>query len=339
MRFLTSNYSRLVLACAVLMAVIIVGWPFLLSPTDETDPTYGELPASDDRDIPPSANLLFVGDVMLARGVEWRILQEGIEYPLGDMKEFLSGYDATIGNFEGTYREAQFVENGGVMTFDTTRANVDMLADVGFDFLSIANNHGDDYGPAVTQSTRETIVAAGMTPFGDPNDGGAYIARTTINGINISLIGWHAFGEYAETIVDDIAAEKAAGQFVIVYPHWGPEYQAQPHQDAEVVPGHMFVDAGADIVIGAHPHVIQTIETYNDAPIIYSLGNFLFDQDFSVETMQGLTLGLEVTDTEMTLTFHPVGLKKQKTTLMSDEDAAAVLARYDLPATMTIPRK
>lgn len=287
---------------------------------------------------PPTepAHLLFVGDIMLARGVEWRIGKTSLTYPLSDIVEYLSAPDLTIGNFEGTIRNTPNQELDG-FTFDTTPAIAQTVADAGIDFVSLSNNHSDNYGSAVVDSTRSTITSLGMTPFGDPYTSKDFIGHATINGIAMSFIGFHAFGEEPESIIDAINAEKAAGNFVIVFPHWGNEYQDTP-SPAQTDAAHLFIDAGADAIIGAHPHVIQTYENYKGVPIIYSLGNFLFDQDWSIPTQQGLTLGFDIDTDSITMTFVPISDAKEHVTLMNADDATKVLSAHNLPSTLKISR-
>ncbi len=319
--------------------VLLVLWPKF--PSSNTLTSSVHLPESTQRSEPlpePQLTLLFVGDIMLARGVEWRIGIEGLDYPLSEMTSTIESADLAIGNFEGTIREVQTIEPGGSFAFDTTPEIAGMLADVGFDVLSLANNHGDDHGASTTTFTRDTLISLGMLPFGDPLDSASHVIQVDRDSFALSFIGYHAFLEDIEPITAAIATEKAAGRFVIVVPHWGPEYQATPHADAEVEPAHAFVDAGADLVIGAHPHVIQTIETYNGVPIIYSLGNFLFDQDWSVPTQQGMTAFVTLTEDDITLDFSTVQVTKQKTTPMSAEESEVLLATYDIPVTLTLPR-
>ncbi len=289
-------------------------------------------------ETPPSkpANLLFVGDIMLARGVEWKIGKTNLDYPLSDIADYLSAPDLTIGNFEGTIRETPNQELDG-FTFDTTPEIAKMVADAGIDIVSLSNNHSDNYGSAVVQSTRSTIASLGMTPFGDPYASKDFVGHATINGLSISFIGFHAFGEEPESIVDAIKAEKAAGNFVIVFPHWGNEYQDTP-SIAQTDAAHLFINSGADAIIGAHPHVIQTYENYKGVPIMYSLGNFLFDQDWSVPTQQGLTLNVSIDSQFLTLTFVPVDVVHAHTTVMNADDAANILSAHNLPIIIKIPR-
>ncbi|MEK7633127.1 MAG: CapA family protein [Patescibacteria group bacterium] len=289
-----------------------------------------------DRSSVTIARLLFVGDIMLARGVEWRIGKTSLTYPLSDITDYLSAPDLTIGNFEGTIRDTPNQELDG-FTFDTTPAIAQTIADAGIDFVSLSNNHSDNYGSTVVASTRSTIASLGMTPFGDPYVSKDFIGHATINGIAISFIGFHAFGEEPESIVDSIKAEKAAGNFVIIFPHWGNEYQNTPSA-AQTDAAHLFIDSGADAIIGAHPHVIQTYENYKGAPIIYSLGNFLFDQSWSVPTSQGLTLGFDIDAESITMSFAPISITKEHVTLMNTDDAAKILSEHNLPLVLKISR-
>jgi poly-gamma-glutamate capsule biosynthesis protein CapA/YwtB (metallophosphatase superfamily) len=90
----------------------------------------------------------------------------------------------------------------------------------------------------------------------------------------------------------DIAAARTAGaDVVIVFPHWGVEYRAKPTAGQRNL-AHLAIDAGADLVIGNHPHWVEGMEVYKGKPIWYALGNFVFDQTWSEPTMEGITLDL-----------------------------------------------
>ncbi len=301
------------------------------NPTPSNSPFAGGELSSDE----PVA-LLFIGDIMLARGVEWRIGLNDLSYPLSGIAEYLSTSDLTIGNFEGTIRDEPNQELDG-FTFDTTPEIAQMVAEAGVDVVSLSNNHSDNYGSTVVTSTRDTITALGMTPFGDPYDSAHHVAHVTVNNLPLAFIGFHAFAEEPESILTTIATEQAAGNFVIVFPHWGNEYETEPSV-AQTEAAHLFVEAGAHAIIGTHPHVIQTYEQYRGVPILYSLGNFLFDQDFSAETQQGLTLGFFIDDESISMSFVPVSIIKSRVTLMNADDASTVLAEHDLPATLKIAR-
>ena len=99
---------------------------------------------------------------------------------------------------------------------------------------------------------------------------------------------------YKENVLEDIAAVRDEVDVVILTLHWGIEYQHLPESYQSQM-AKDFIDAGADVIIGHHPHCIQGVETYHGGLIFYSLGNFIFDQDWSLQTRQGLALELELT--------------------------------------------
>ena len=292
------------------------------------------LPQAADRLVPLPDNdgvtITFVGDIMLARAVERTIVANGTAWPFAKLGELFTGSDLVIGNLEGTVRDERNIEVVNQMVFDTTPANVTLLAAAGFTHLSLANNHTDDYGAQVTLDTRQTVINNGMAPFGDPFESENFIVRENIGGVSLSLIGFHAFGQTSEEIIDAIKAEEAQGRFVIVYPHWGPEY-IETAPATEVLPAAAFIQAGADLIVGAHPHVIQNVEIIGDVPVIYSLGNFLFDQNFSADTMRGLTVQIKITAGALGLNFTPISIVDAQTLLMTDAEALAVCNEFSLP--------
>ncbi len=291
-----------------------------------TEPTPEVVSETDD-----SITLKFVGDIMLGRNVEQYIRTYGTAYPFAKAGNLLTDHDLLIGNFESTVREEENIEGTNVMSFDTTPVNVTMLAEQGFDLLSLSNNHADDFGKTVGQFTRDTITAAGITPFGDGWESEKFVAHKTVNGVPFAFIGYHTFNETTDGVVEAIKTEKAAGNFVVVMPHWGTEYVRDP-SSSQVTAAHMFVDAGADVIIGAHPHVIQTTEIYKNVPIIYSLGNFLFDQDWSEATKRGMTVSLTITPDKLNLLFEPIYLEKRQMMPATEPKRQEMLETLGVPS-------
>lgn len=281
---------------------------------------FGKPLEEDPVDEPLSTRLVFTGDIMLARAVEWTIRTEGSFYPflLWD-HDMLTGADAVIGNFEGTIRETERIEQTNVMAFDTLPEYIPALADAGFTHLSLSNNHADDFGQATTDFTRMTLSEGGVTPFGDPFSSEAHVTRI-LGDIPVSLLGFHAFNEDATSLLSTIQEEDAAGNFVIVYPHWGNEYEHHP-SSAQITAAELWIAAGADLIIGAHPHVVQRAEIIHDVPIVYSLGNFLFDQDFSRATQVGAVLDVTISQDDIALVFSPVEIQGRQMFVNHTEDA------------------
>ncbi len=357
----------------VTLGISVFAGVFLLFPgdvriermnTDETDKTPHVI-AEENREggveiseeLPKETYLVFTGDIMMARAVEWTMKEKGSAYPFAKWDTSLfKGADAVIGNFESTIREKENIEKADVLNFDTLPQYISSLKDTGFTHLSLANNHADDFGQTTTDFTRANIAANNLTPFGDPFAGKTFI--THLDGdIPITLIGFHAFGEPPTGIIETITAESAAGNFVIIFPHWGNEYQHTP-SIAQTSAAQIWINAGADLIIGAHPHVVQRVEMIDDVPVVYSLGNFLFDQDFSEDTKTGaivnvnikedadevsptldplLTSPLERGRKFLTLSFAPVRITNRQMTIDHeyDDELSAWLNLSSL--TMTIP--
>ncbi|NBS69176.1 hypothetical protein EBT31_09730 [bacterium] len=157
-----------------------------------------------------------------------------------------------------------------------------------------------------------------MTPFGDPFASEEFVTRIE-GGIPVSIIVFHAFNETAESILDAIQKEDAAENFVIVYPHWGNEYEHSP-SPAQTSAAHLWIEAGADLIVGVHPHVVQSIDTIDGVPVIYSLGNFLFDQDFSRAKQIGAVVDVVITEEDLSFTFSPVEIKGRQMFINHEED-------------------
>lgn len=323
-----------VLGVSLFLAIFFV----LPDPKDLEVPYFIQtyLPQAADRPLPlpePAAEkrvtISFVGDIMMARAVERAIVENGTDWPFAKLGNLFEGSDIVVGNLEGTVRPNRNLEVVNQMVFDTTPDNLEILSKAGFTHLSLANNHADDYGNQVTADSRQAVIDHGLVPFGDPYNSENFIVRENIGGMSLSFIGFHAFGETSAELLDAIESEDEQGRFVIVYPHWGPEY-LETAPPSETAPAQAFINAGADLIIGAHPHVIQNVEVIGDVPVIYSLGNFLFDQDFSPETKRGLTVQVEITETNIELDFTPVSIVGRQTFPMSEPDATAVCDEFSL---------
>jgi poly-gamma-glutamate synthesis protein (capsule biosynthesis protein) len=180
------------------------------------------------------------------------------------------------------------------------------LAFAGFDVLSVANNHIWDFGPVAFTDTLTHVASAGIAAVG----GGADLARArapvvrTAGGSRVAFLaytnllpasagagqakpGANLYDE--RSFAEDIAVARGMADIVVVSFHAGEEYQTAPN-DWQTRVYRAAVDAGADLVIGHHPHVVQPVERYRNGWIAYSLGNFVFDQNFSAATMSGLMI-------------------------------------------------
>ncbi len=246
-----------------------------------------------------SLTLLAVGDIMLDRSVMLKTQAAGdYNHPFLLIDPLFKEYNLHLANLEGPITTNTSVSNGtggARFTFTFSPKFVDPLKQR-FEFLSLANNHEQNFGQKGIDQTRKFLGDAGVHYFGDPNNVAAFISvTTTYNNISMAFVGYHQLVETGfENVIAEVKKLDSQVDVVIAMPHWGVEYQTEKPYPTQVSDAHALIDAGVDIIIGAHPHVVQPIEVYKDKVIFYSLGNFIFDQYFSEETQTGLAVGLQI---------------------------------------------
>lgn len=263
---------------------------------------------------PRAITITFVGDMMFDRYIRSWAERNSYEDLLKNVKERLLESDLVIGNLEGPITNFETIYTHGsipnnfTFTFDPKVAEV--LKEAGFGIVSLDNNHIFDYGREGAKQTIQNLTAAGISYFGNPDD--RRILYKEIEGIKLAFLSYNQF------ILPDLpgllAHIKEASQksdYVIVFPHWGNEYEFLPTSN-QVSLARQFIDYGADIVIGAHPHVIQTKEIYKGKIIYYSLGNFVFDQYFNEDVKCGAMITFELNKNEI------LNIKEEFTYLSSD---------------------
>jgi poly-gamma-glutamate capsule biosynthesis protein CapA/YwtB (metallophosphatase superfamily) len=259
--------------------------------------------------------LIFVGDIMLDRGVELKIKNVGggdFKFPFLKIADYLKSADLTFGNLEGPISDKGY-KVGSENSFRFDPKAIDGLAAAGFDVLSVANNHMIDYTGEALRDTFSRLKTANIdyagggfnaTEAGNPivkeieNTKFAFLAYTSVcipqwkpsettSGINcISETD-------IEKVKEQIKKAKETADIVIISIHTGNEY-TQNITKFQNDFSKAAIDAGADMVVGHHPHVAQKYEIYKDKYIFYSLGNFIFDQSFSTGTMEGLLVKMTV---------------------------------------------
>ncbi|PIR57938.1 MAG: hypothetical protein COU71_01305 [Parcubacteria group bacterium CG10_big_fil_rev_8_21_14_0_10_38_31] len=251
----------------------------------------------------------FVGDIMLDRNVENSVYKNG----KGDFSfifenvDFLAESDITFGNLEGPMSD-KGEDLGNLYSFRMNPAVALSLKGTGFDVLSVANNHSADWGKDAFLDTLNRLNLSGIVSVGggiDRKDAENLRiierSRAKVGFIAFSDIGpkWFEAGDnnpgilLAKTELVQELVRKAKGQvdYIVVSFHFGNEYETVPNSRQERF-ARLAIDSGANIVVGHHPHVVQKIELYNGGLIAYSLGNFIFDQNFSEETMEGALLNV-----------------------------------------------
>lgn len=280
-------------------------------PVRNASPTLAPASASSNPALETPVTLAFTGDVMFGRTVNSHMLATAPSdpYPFTYTADFLRRFDLTIGNLEcvisklGAPVPKPYVFRGDARAYDR-------LLTAGFDLVSVANNHSGDYGKAAFLDEFLTLPAHGLTPIGGGHN--KQQAHTpifkTVRGTTIAFLAYDEIDPYSFAATDstpghawlneadlrrDLAHARQSADFVITFVHWGIEYFTglTPHQRylAQVA-----IDSGADLVVGAHPHVIEPYEFYKGKLIIYSLGNFVFDNMYEEVVRRGNILTLTI---------------------------------------------
>ncbi len=241
-----------------------------------------------------SVTLLFGGDLMFDRYIRTQMNRFGADFPLAELRTTLAQADMVIANLEGPITEQPSVSETSVIgarenyifTFDPAVAQV--LRDAPIDLVNLGNNHILNFGEEGVKTTHQALDRAGVAWFGSPlaSDDTRFFVRD-IRGTRVAFVNYNQFGKDGRSrAFADIARANTQADFVVLYTHWGTEYV--PVTEATRALAHRFVEAGVDVLIGSHPHVVQEHEVYQGKPIYYSLGNFVFDQYFDTATQQGL---------------------------------------------------
>jgi poly-gamma-glutamate synthesis protein (capsule biosynthesis protein) len=244
---------------------------------------------------------------MLDRGLGAVIQSGNLAYPFAKVAPLLQNADITVGNMESALGDVGTpVEKS--YPFRAPPAAAQAIALGGFDVVSLANNHGMDYGPEALLQAIELLQAQGVAPIGaGANFEAAHTPHLTqVNGLSMAFLGyvnvpveassrfdtavWDATETtpglawgYPDVIAQDVTAVRPEADLVIVVLHSGFEYIEEPGEQ-QMAAAHAAIDAGADLVIGHHAHILQGIEYYNNGVIVYGLGNFAFEIDGPPET-------------------------------------------------------
>ena len=280
--------------------------------------------------------IFFGGDIMLGRAVATKIAKNGSDVFFNKIKDPVLSADYAVANLEGPITAINNSPDND-MRFHFDPALATQLAATGFDAFSLANNHMLDQGAQGFLDTKNNLTAAHLGYFGDASDDNGSVLHFTVGGNNFTVIGAQDVYRQIDPVAigKEIAAEKSAGNFVIIYPHWGVEYShAATARQTKLA--FAFIDAGADMVVGSHPHVMEGIEIYKGKPIFYSLGNLVFDQYFSTDTQQGVGLRLNIDASGSTsVDLLPYEIPQSQPTLAVADQRTKLLqalASYSSPA-------
>ena len=290
-------------------------------------------------------SIAVTGDVMFARNMEGVLSSDSS--PFAGVSNVTSNVDLLIINFENAATNSENAVKGDVPLkcdpkyVPLAKANNRTIA-------TLANNHVCDYGFTGMRDTIKYLKDAGITPMGageNASDAQKSVTQN-INNRDITVLNYmdsNNFAEYdyqslpyandsspgysaynSEDAKKQISEARANGSdFIMVSMHFGNEYSMSPNTDQEKI-AHELIDYGADIVVGAHPHVPQGVEMYKGKPICYSLGNFMFDLG-TESTLNDYMIKVELVNDTGVLTLYPVNINGYLPHIMSPDDGKTFL--------------
>ncbi|MGA7672288.1 MAG: CapA family protein [Nitrolancea sp.] len=292
-------------------------WPFdldlFLSGTADSAPMVENFVATPSSEVPataPPLTVSWVGDVILGRTVHTIMTRlNDYQAPFRLVADELKGSDLTIANLECSLADdIEPPSDPLTFSFMTYTAGADGMSLAGIDAVSQANNHSMNFGAHGMRDTLAALDQHNIKHFGIGENLEEARKPTIfdVQGRKIAILGYDGItgGTYGATdstagtcpldidiMAQDISAVRQQADLVIPFVHWGIEYQLVPNAEQQMIARNA-IDVGADMVIGSHCHWVQGMEVYKGKPIIYSLANFVFDQDWSLETKQGLIMHL-----------------------------------------------
>lgn len=282
------------------------------SPTPEVTPVQTAEPTPL---IEQTIRISFTGDCMFGYQNEFDLSDlfpqvyersKSLTYPFDNVLTYFQNDDLTIINYEGTLTEKTAYDEKP-WRFRGKPEYAEILKASGVEIALLANNHAYDYLEAGYIDTVNAMKSKGVQPVGHNE-----VYKTNINGVEIVVIASSFVMVEDDSVIDErfmsvvplIEQNKKANNIVIVNLHWGNETHTVPSAKQQEV-AHLYIDTGADLIVGHHPHVLQGIEKYKDKYIVYSLGNFAFGGTRSAlypETMifvqEWNVLGSSITGTE-----------------------------------------
>ena len=212
---------------------------------------------------------------------EGYVAKKGLGYFLEKMKPLFAQDDLTVVNFEGVLKDNDYGKVNKTYCFRGLPEYAQVLAQGGVEAVNLSNNHTGDYGNMGRDSTLAALKAADIAPFDSDT---AYVFEK--DGVKIAFYGitrtaYHEKKNYYRQSIRKLRENGA--DVVVCFMHFGQEYSSR-HDKGQTDMAHTMIDAGADLVVGSHPHVVQGMEVYKGAYILYSMGNFVFGGNAKVRS-------------------------------------------------------
>lgn len=271
----------------------------------------------------------FTGDVMLARGVGGVIKKKGNDFLFEKILPELSRYKYRFINLECPLTPRSYPPRK-LYSFRADTGCVSILRAAGITHATLANNHINDQGVAGASDTYRVLEDNRIVPIGLRSGkadtclppeiilGGRKIA--VFGALGIDMKSHNVWYSLDSAFLGSVASYKRdnPSAFVVCYIHWGAEYRRRPTARQERI-ARTLIDSGADMIIGHHPHVVESIRYYKGKPVLYSLGNFIFDQRDAI-TRKGMVAGLAVLDGRVQVEIMPYNIVEDRPVPMNEDE-------------------
>jgi len=295
---------------------------------------------------PARVQMSFVGDVLLGSTVEGLLNRNGYDYPYRNVLSYLQRPDLTVADLETPITNGGGSKQTKEYVYYSSPETLPAFKEAGFDLVNLANNHVMDYGAEGLLETFRHLNDNGIPYIGAGKNAEEAFKPVIIEkkGVKIAFLGfsrvvpdhsWKAGPDHAGVAdaynytlpVEAIKKAKARADLVVVFAHWGVERQDTPESYQRDL-AHRFIDAGADLIVASHPHVLQGFETYKGKWIAYSLGNFIFTTNDVVKTWDSMILEASCSkEGECAVNAVPVLTKAAQPAVMLPDAALALFRR------------
>ncbi|AWX57084.1 CapA family protein [Brevibacillus brevis] len=332
------------------LAIFVVGTYYLFQTAMDREHTNPNTQPAPDNTVnqKTSVQLTFVGDIMMSGNVEKTLLANSYDYPYKHVSSLFLQDDITIANLETPITETGVAAQNKAYVYKSSPLAVPAMKNAGIDVVNLANNHSMDQGVPGLLDTFDALDKNRIEYVGAGKDASRAYSPVLIekNGIKIAILGfsrvipetsWYAgnsqpgmAASYDPTLaVKAIQDANNQADLVVVIAHWGKERSDYP-VDHQKELSRAYIDAGADLIVGGHPHVLQGFERYNEKWIAYSLGNFIFTRSNEPKTWETMVLQASCTKSgDCELTMLPFHAELGQAVPMNESNGAALLKRIE----------
>ncbi|HOQ17129.1 MAG TPA: CapA family protein [Defluviitaleaceae bacterium] len=304
---------------------------------EENEEEVTQIPEAEE---PQKIVIAFMGDVMMDSYIGDYIRDRGVDYPWEDVASITQAADLAVINLETSVSTRGSTKKPEGYGFRSHPDSLQGLVNSGIDLVSLANNHSLDFGEEAFNDTLDYLDQYGIAYVGGGKNKNEAEQLKIIekNGIQLgflaftSVIPWSSWEatedkagtavykeEYKERLLQNIENASKECDILTIIPHWGVEYAQVPSEWQREL-AHEMIDAGADIIVGHHPHVLQGIEFYKEKPIFYSVGNFIFLKNDDLCGRTGIFQLTLDKDGFKKGEFYPVNIQYCKANLLNKKE-------------------